>query len=567
MALRGNSRSPRERRKLLWRRLLRAALLVVVAIVLVLTALRRWTEFPAPEDERAQAEVGRLRSELTPSGVRLLVGQGWAEQRDGVWQLHLAGDPQALGRAHGQLVAPWLGALDRELARDRHEAGRGALARWWGDQRLRWQLRGLAHAVPAAQLLEMAALSAQIVETEPLPATPFQRLVSYHALPELALRREPSGAEAWRCLAAAGWRGGSVDGRVVVGYSIDPGVGRAAQRRVVLVVRPRAGLPFVALGWAGATGVPMGVNARRLLIAGCPARTDGGLQSGIPLLPLVRELLERAGSLGEALKLVQRTPRMGAGSLLVADGKTNEVAILEWSPDRVVLRTDARQLIAMVNHLQDERFEADASNDRVRRYSTSEARGRRVAELLRRGAGRFDAGFALRLLRDRAGPGGAPLAPGHPQALDALGFSAAGVVDLRELVFWTTGGPLLSGPFAAIDLKPIFGLPVQAGQLAQALPADATLGGAELLRWRLAREELVRARELARAGAWAAAAAMAERVEQIAPALPQAQILAGDALWAAGAAGAAKLQYRALLASHPPFLEDVERARARLAEN
>lgn len=567
MALRGPSRSPRERRTLLWRRVIRAVLITAAGLLLVLTALRRWTELPAPDDEGRATGAGRLRSELTPSGVRVVVEGGWGEQHEGVWRLHLAGDPWTLGRAHGQLVAPWLGAFDRELARGRNGPERGALGRWWGDQRLRWQLRGLAQAVPAPQLLEMAALAAEIVETEPLPATPFQRLVSYHALPELALQRAPLGGEAWRCLAAAGWRAGTADGRVVVGYAIDPGAAQALQRRVVLVVRPRAALPFVALGWAGGTGVPVGVNARRVLVAGCPAQTDEGLQSGIPLLPLVRELLEHASSLGEALRLVQRQPRMGASSLLVADGKTGEVAVIESSPGRVVLRADARQLIGAVNHLQDEKFEGDASNDRVRRYTTSEARGRRLNALLRRGAGRFDAAFALRVLRDRAAVEGGALAPGHPRALDGLGFSSAVVVDLRELVLWTAQGPLLAGPFTAIDLKPIFGLPVMAGQLAHPLAGDATLGAAELLRWRLAREELARAQELAQAGSWVAAAAMAERVEQLAPGLPQAQILAADALWAAGQVEAARRHYRALLASDPPFLADVERARSRLAED
>lgn len=566
MSLIGPSRSPRERRTLLWRRLTRALLVAVLAPVLLLTALRRWTELPVPEDESAGAPPGPLRTEGTPRGVRLVVEGGWAEPIDGVWQLHLAGDPRALGRSHGQLVEPWLGAFDRELARAREPAGRGAIGRWWSDQRLRWQLRGLAHAVPAAQLLEIAALAGALVETDALPATPFQRLLSYHALPELALQRVAAGAEAWRCLAAAGWRGGTADGRVVVGYAVDPGMPRAAQARLVLAVRPRGGLPFVALGWAGATGVPVGVNARRLLVAGCPAQSDQGLQAGVPLLLLVRELLEHADSLGEALRLVKRVPRMGASSLLVADGKTDEVAIIESSPGRVVVRVDARQLIGAVNHLQDPKFEADASNDRLRRYSTSEARRRRLSELLRRGAGRFDAAMALRVLRDRAAVGGEPLVLGHPQAIDALGFSSAVVVDLRELVFWTAQGPLLAGPFTAIDLKPIFGLPVIAGQLARPLAAEQLLGDAERLRWRLAGEALQRARELAQAGHALAAAALAERAEQLLPGLPQALILAADQHWEAGQVERAQRHYRALLQGHPPFLAEIERARARVAE-
>jgi hypothetical protein len=314
------------------------------------------------------------------------------------------------------------------------------------------------------------------------------------------------------------------------------------------------------------TGVVTGVNAKRLYVSLNAARTDQPLREGVPVVFLVRELLERADSVAAALALLKEQQVMAAQALLIASGASGEAVVVELAPGKLAVRRMEQGWIGVTNHFLHRSFAGDGRNDRLRRYSTSDARYRRLAQLLRRHARRMDPLTAALILRNRTDVDDEPLPLGHPRAIDALRTTHSVVVDVSDLVLWVSTGPALLGAYAAIDLKPLFGLAPSAIEALKPIPADPLLGSPELERYRLAQRDMAQARLLARGPDLVAALDLARRAVEAAPKLPEARKLLADLQWALGSQDRARVQYREFLGLRPAYRAEVEQVQERIGQ-
>src|SRR5438132_11340529 len=86
------------------RRLWKVAAFAGVGVLLLLAAdglflrLTRIAPPPIPAEVRAAAELP-----LTVRDGRAMVGRDWMSRERGVWELHLEGEPYAMGWAHSRL--------------------------------------------------------------------------------------------------------------------------------------------------------------------------------------------------------------------------------------------------------------------------------------------------------------------------------------------------------------------------------------------------------------------------------------------------------------------------------
>ncbi len=554
-------RERQDRLRSLLRRGLIGVLAMIVTAALLYTAFRRWTYLAAPADDGPPLPAN-VKIDVEHQAFRISLAESWMVREGGLWRLHLFGDPRLLGHTHGMLVtrvfSPLELALDQRL---RAEVAAG-FPRWSFENKLRWQLRGLMSVVHPHRLAEVAAFSRTVVDTQPLAERPFQRVLTYHALPDVlqSRRRDPVFPSA----AFAVWGKQTSGGNMLVGRSMELGLGPVFERaRTLQIVRGNGAIPFASLSWPGCLGVVSGVNAERIFVAVALARTDASLARGTPAFFITREILERAKTFRQAVSIAKRARPMGSAALLIADGNARQAAVVELDPAGVQLRRGPSGTLAMTNHLLHKKFEGDASNDWLRRYTPSEARYKRLTQLLARFSGRLDPSTATLILRNRTGHDDAPLAIGHRAALDSLRASHALVVDVTALVLWVPKPPHLLGAMTAVDLKPLFGLASEAATL-QEVGADPLLGSVELRRYGLVRDQLDYAKRLRAAGAGAAALGYARRAAEGAPELPEARLLLGDLYWEAGRKAEALAEYRALLKLSPPFRVEAERVRARL---
>jgi isopenicillin-N N-acyltransferase-like protein len=554
----------KDRLRSLLRKLGLGVLLVALALALTYTAFRRWTLLTPPEDEGpALPPAAKV---VVDQGVsRLAVGESWMARRQGLWRLHLTGGPREMGHAHGLLAGRVTAQIDRHMVDLMGRYVTTPFRRWLVGNLVRWQFRELPEAIPPRRLVELAAFSRTIVDTSEFPEAPFQRMVYYHALHDMTQRLD--GSPIIGCTAFAAWGVQTVDEHLIVGRNFDFEGGPIFDReKAVLSVKTPGRIPFVSVAWPGMMGVVTGVNAKRLYVSINAARTDEPLQPGIPMAFLVREILERAGSVKEALAVVKEYKVMVAEGLLIADGKVPEAAVLELSPAKVVVRRGSSGLIGLTNHFVDRRYKADASNDRLKRYTTSAARYKRLRQLLERFGGRIDARTGALILRNRTAYDDEPLGLGNRNAIDALIATHGVVVDLTQMVLWVSRGPHLLSEFVAVDLKSVFGIPVKSMEPVEAIPADNLNGSDELARYRMAREQMKHAETLAQGGKVDKALDYAGRAAGTLADSPDARKLLGDLLWSVGKKGEAREHYKKFLKLQPPYLREVEIVKARLTE-
>jgi tetratricopeptide (TPR) repeat protein len=557
----GLSRKARMRRVL--RKLAFATLLVWLCLLLSYTAFRRWTLMVPPEDD-GPALPQAVEVESYGGIARMTVGESWMEQREGIWRLRLAGDPRTMGHAHGLLAGEITARLERHMQKLMQSYLTSTWRRFLVENAVRWRFRHLPENLPPARLVELAAMSRTVLDNPELREAPFQRIVYYHALHDMTQRLD--GSPLIGCTAFAVWGSQTQSAHLIVGRNFDFEGGEIFDReKAVLTFHTPGKIPFVSVSWPGMAGVVTGVNARRIYVSMNAARTDDPLRPGIPMAFLLREILENANDVKEALAIIKKHQVMVPEALLIADGKAPEAVVVELSPKQVVVRRAKGEAIGVANHLLDNKFKGDASNNWLRRYLTSDARYQRLMQLLKRFGGRIDVKTAAMILRNRTALDDEPLGLGNRNAIDALIATHGVVVDLTDMVLWVSRGPHLTGPFVAVDLKPIFAIPLASVQQPEAIPADVLEGSPELRRHERAVSQLAVARELAATKAGLPRALdYARRATLFQPDSHEAQRLMGDLLWEAGRREEAKAYYRAFLALRPPHLKEKEEVQARL---
>lgn len=540
---------------------------LLLTLVLSYTAFRRWTLITPPVDH-GPALPNKVTVELLENGVpRMTLDRCWLERRQGLLHLHLAGDPRTVGNAHGLLLGRLVAAADRTMVRAMDQELPGIWKPRLSANALRWHNRNLPDQIPPRSLVELAAFGRHMVDAPDLPEHPFHRLVYYHALFDLTrdLDRSPLlGSHAF-----AVWGNQTVTGHILVGRTLEVPGGALFDREKVLQVNVpevKDRIPFASLSWPGMLGVYTGVNANRLFVAINSARTDDGGGSGLPAVFLARELLERASTLNEAIALLKKWPVMSPVAMLLADGKRGSAAVVEKSPVRMAVRRSAEGYIATTNHFQHAKFKSDASNDWIKRYTTSDARARRLEQLLDRFGGRIDVLTAAMVMRNRTGVDDEPLGLGNRNALDSLSATHGVVLDLSEMKMWVSGGPHLAGAFKPVDVGALLGRPVSSARAPQPIPADPLYGSSGWRIYTLALEQVEHARWLRKRGYLGRALDYASRAVALNPDLPTAQKLTGDIFFALGRPDEAAPFYRAFLKLHPPFLKDLQQVKQRLAQ-
>ena len=259
-------------------------------------------------------------------------GQGWLEKIDGYHVLHVKGTPYEMGYQHGALL--------REHVRQNLKT-----------------------------LLIDKAKEATLVEVGPVKVTPraaIEMIVAFqepHIAPRYTeeIKGLADGAgisvpdaraanfipELFHCsgfaLAKSATKNGNLLHGRVLDYAVDWGL---QDHAVVVVYEPEGRLPWVNVAYAGFLGSVTGMNAEHVSIG---EMGGGGLGhwNGRPMTLIVREALETAKSLDEAISVFRDGPRTCQYYYVVADGETNDAVGMEasWDTFAVVPPGEAHPLL------------------------------------------------------------------------------------------------------------------------------------------------------------------------------------------------------------------------------
>lgn len=269
--------------------------------------------------EVARKTVGKKVPPLgSATGERRLLaeaGKGRLELIDGTRVLFLRGTPEEMGGQHGALLQPQVCDVTRRMLYGIGVGSSFVKGSWFFGEIESAQQRLMPFLDPR-YVREMDALAgAAGVEKEEA------RLANL--FPEL-----------FHCSGFAVFGDATVGGRMYHGRILDymKGVG-LEQNAVVMVFQPDQGNAWVNVGYAGFIGSVTAMNEKHIAIGEMGGRGEGKWD-GKPMAQLVREVMEKANTLDEAVEIMRRGPRTCEYYYVISDGRTKRAVGIAATPDK-----------------------------------------------------------------------------------------------------------------------------------------------------------------------------------------------------------------------------------------
>ncbi len=295
---------------------------------------------------------------------------GHFEQLAGVNIVYLQGAPYEMGLQQGTLLRDQLRDLVSNYLHEHMIAGSGA-----SHASLLTHIRLLEPGIPSALRREMqgiadgAGLSYQdvlLLNVVPDLLTLTYQLPSWQLFPSLTnsallhYATALSGAHDIGCdemalsSSFAAWGPATDNGQLLIGQNLRLVHQEQLRRHWVLVVRrPAQGNAFVSFALMGTVGVWMGMSEEKITanLAGAPSVDVAS--HGYPLPFLLRQVLQTAGDLTQAVNILLAAPRLCGGTLLLGDGKAPDALAVDLSAHRLELCEAAEDIcvLARTNHL------------------------------------------------------------------------------------------------------------------------------------------------------------------------------------------------------------------------
>ena len=268
------------------------------------------------------AAISAFNTRIAPLGpatgeVSLIArhGDGRLEEHDGTKVLFLKGTPEQMGEQHGALLERQVRNLVQRVLYGVGVGSSFAKNRWFFGEIEACEAR-IARFVDPRALREMDALArAAGCEVEEI------RLANF--FPEL-----------FHCSGFALMGDATKNGRIFHGRILDylKGIG-LEQNATIIVHQPDQGHAWVNVGYAGFVGTVTAMNEKQISIGEMGGRGEGNWD-GKPMAQLLREVMEKASTLEEAVKILQRAPRTCEYYYVVADGKSHSAVGIAATPDR-----------------------------------------------------------------------------------------------------------------------------------------------------------------------------------------------------------------------------------------
>ncbi|QDU08852.1 C45 family autoproteolytic acyltransferase/hydolase [Gimesia aquarii] len=248
-------------------------------------------------------------------------GEGWLEKVDGYLVLHLKGTHYEMGYQQGVLLKESIRKNMYTLLNDKGDTTLVdlGLVKLKPRQAIETIVQIQKPYTPQKYVEEMKGLAAGAeIAFEDVRATNF--------IPEM-----------FHCSGFSIANSATKDGTLYHGRVLDYACDWGLQDHAVLVVaEPKGGIPFVNVSYAGFIGSVTGMNMKSVSIGEMGGRGLGHW-SGVPMAFLVREVLETAKDLDEAIAVFRDNYRTCEYYYVIADGKTNRAVGMATSWEKMEL--------------------------------------------------------------------------------------------------------------------------------------------------------------------------------------------------------------------------------------
>ncbi len=361
-----------------------------------------------------------------------------------ITHVHLTGDAQHIGTAHGLLAGDLITALEGDMTATFVDRVPSFFARHMILGLVSFNNRSLFEHFTADERLEISASTAAHGATwDSLRCLgpSFSRGMQYHALHDVSqylidnplVRPIQVG-----CTAVAVGGARSRDGHLLVGRLFDfEGGPRFDQDKVVFTVEPDHGYPFMHVCWGGMSGGVTGLNQAGLWVSINAAATAGQSFVGRPIVMVVRDVLQHCRTIDEAIVIIKAAPVFVSDGVLLASRDEQKVVVVEKGPTGVAVRAWQDDSLVSTNHFLAPEWDTDARNHERIVNGTTTVRMQRVNELLARQA-QHDPESLTAILRDHAGLHDAPVGFGNRSTINAWIGAHLVVADITAGIVWVS---------------------------------------------------------------------------------------------------------------------------------
>ncbi len=140
-------------------------------------------------------------------------------------------------------------------------------------------------------------------------------------------------------------------GQLLHGSTLDWGLGEVLKPRVVTeVLVPAEGHPFVSVTWPGMVGALRAMGAQGIAVTeeSCAA-PDDTTRDGIPVNLLIRDVVQHAGSLGDAVRRAREGPGTCGYKITISDGRALDARVVEVTARHAEVRRPVGGLLLGVD--------------------------------------------------------------------------------------------------------------------------------------------------------------------------------------------------------------------------
>ncbi len=243
-------------------------------------------------------------------------GEGYLEKVDGTLVLHLSGDYYDLGYQHGVLLREMVKENMLSIVDNQSELAESK------EYKLYKMLRGAMHArlkphIPEKFMEELRGLAEGA-------GLEFEQVLTGNLMPE-----------AFHCsgmsLFGKATRGGSLYHVRLLDYMTEVGF---QDRAVLMIVSPKGARTFMNVSYAGFVGSITGMNDAQIAIGEMGGQGQGFFD-GMPMSLLLRDALERATTLKEAMDIFADTPRTCEYYYVISDAKIPDARGVYATPKQI----------------------------------------------------------------------------------------------------------------------------------------------------------------------------------------------------------------------------------------
>lgn len=436
------------------RRLLRV-LAVIILIFGLLFAYVAWvSDIPDPKIKDTSAMS--LERQQPDSGLYTINNSWFRKSNSGLYELYVEGAPFQRGVINGKLSKELVQLQEDYFAAQINKMIPSTSYQHFLKYFIGFFNRKLPKYVLPEFQEEIFGVSRSASENYGYIGDKYQRILNYHSAHDIGHALQ--NLMLVGCTSFGTWGAASEDSTMIIGRNFDFWVGDDfAKNKIVEFVNPSSGYKYMSVTWGGFIGVVSGMNEKGLTVTINAAKSSVPTGSATPVSLVVREIVQYAKNIEEAIAIAKKRKMFVSESFLVGSAIDNKAVIIEKTPDSLAVYDPNKNAILCTNHFQSNEFWNAEPNKEMREKSSSVYRYNRLNELLAKNE-KNSVSKTIAILRDYRGMNNADIGLGNEKAVNQFIAHHSIVFEPQKLLVWVSTSPWQLGPYVCYDLKKVFSL-------------------------------------------------------------------------------------------------------------